>query len=86
MKIYIAICYDRHVDDDLSAFVKLADAKAKCRNFMFQHKYKHYGKWGEDEDFEYRDDWVYDVEFLEWEEAPQASVRVVELKGLDEQK
>jgi len=86
MKIYIAICYDRHVDDEYQAFTDLEDAKAACVEFM--DEYSRYGKWVENADFTYTDEWLYYLVFVEWEDidVPHAYVRSVELRGFDEQK
>ena len=80
MKIYIAICYDRHCDDEISAFVKLADAKAECRNFMYSYGRK-YGQWEEKKDLTAKG-WEYLLEFPEIDELPCAYVRSVELEQM----
>lgn len=86
MDIYIAVWYDRHIDDQLFAFTILEDAEAKCEEFMEDSSYHRYGKWMEDADFKYDDDWVYYIVFenCEGSDAPHAYVRKVKLEDENE--
>ena len=62
MDVYIAICYDRHVDDTITAHSTKNSAIEACNIFMSYEGYAHYGEW--DRECSIEDDrWVYALRF-----------------------
>jgi hypothetical protein len=71
-KVYVAVCYDRHVDDEITVHETLASAKTKCQAFMSDAEYiRRYGNWRE-EDVACE----YFIGF-DFDEAPHARVELV---------
>jgi hypothetical protein len=81
MKVYIAVCEDRHVDDEISVFATLCAAKQHANDFMDSYADQYdalevtYHKLDAD-----GNGWVCDYR-TECDEGPKARVEVAELQG-----
>lgn len=79
MKIYVAICYDRHVNDEITVHTTLFSAINKCKEFMNYPKYlTRYGDWHRERGLE-DDKRLYYI-YFEFPESPTARVEVTELQ------
>ena len=76
MNVYVVICYDRHVDDDIQVFQNKDDAIQYCQDFMNSDWYAHYGDWEEEE----IKGWEYWIGYSPGSDFPSARIEKKELK------
>jgi hypothetical protein len=82
MNVYVAICYDRHVDDAVSVHATLDDAVAECKRFMNCDYYSRYGEWYREPSIE-DDSWPYAIRFS-LDDGPSARVEKTILKATED--
>ena len=79
MKVYVAICYDRHIDDGITVHANLESAITECQRFMGFEHYAHYGEWERERDLE-GDNWLYCIAYSAGSDFPTARVEKTTLK------
>jgi hypothetical protein len=78
MNVYVAICFDRHVDDAITVHPTLEEAIAECQRFMNIDYYARYGEWHREPSIE-DDGWPYAIRFS-LDDGPRARVEKTTLK------
>lgn len=76
MNVYVAICYDRHIDDTIEVFKSIVDAKIFCANFLDNPYYARYGEW----EPELVSDWEWFAYFSHSSDSPSARIERKVLK------
>lgn len=76
MKIYITVCHDRHVDDDIKAHRTLKKANAYLNKWMKMYDNLLYG-WEEEDEIEGWERYVHSKNF---DDGPSAHIEASELK------
>ena len=77
MKIYIAICHDRHVDDDIKVHRTLAKARKYVESWIKSYRKDRY-KWTREDD-DTPDNWVCTWD-SDSDDGPYARIEEAELK------
>jgi hypothetical protein len=78
MKVYLACCRDRHLDDEFAVFQYLDDAKEQIKEW--QGEYGGCYEFREPVDWEPNPEWVHYLECSNVEEGPHFWVKELEMK------